>query len=279
MAIRGSNTTPGQRCIKWMLLVINFMFMVTGVLLILVGTTISTIFGDFSDFIDSHFFSPPALLVAVGIIMFGVSIFGCVGAIKHSTMLVNIYGCLMCLIFILEIAAAIAAFCLQSQIREMLIRTMRNAMEKYETSTSDGIDFMQSGLECCGIYSYRDWHELTNLKEDEIPISCCDHYASNLKQEKCEVYQDGCLIRMDILISQSAMLIGTGAITVAFVEFLGILCAFMLAKTIRRNKTIRDARRWQLQQNLGITLPGKVTPPSGYTQMESSGMNITRNEP
>jgi len=280
MAISDSSSTSGMRCVKWMLIIISLMFMITAVLLILVGTTVQMIFGDFNDFIDNHFYSPPTLLIAVGGIMLAVSVFGCLGAIKKSVMLVNIYGCLMFLIFILEISAAIAAFCLQGQIKDMLIRTMNNSMSNYKNQPSKGVDFMQSGLQCCGIYGYMDWQDMFDYPKQEVPISCCYELDQNDKN-LCEIiYEDGCLPRMRILLTQSAMLIATGAITVAFVEFLGILCAFMLAKTLRRNKTIRDARRWQLQQNLGITLPGKLTPPSeGYMQMENSGIGINRSDP
>lgn len=76
---------------------------------------------------------------------------------------------------------------------------------------------------------------------------------------------------MNFIISQSAMLIATGATTVAFVQvsyltielyninlsvlqLLGVLCAFILAKTLRRNKSLREVRRNQFQQNLGMLI-------------------------
>lgn len=39
---------------------------------------------------ESHYFSPAALLVAIGIIIFFVATFGCVGAMKGSTCIINI---------------------------------------------------------------------------------------------------------------------------------------------------------------------------------------------
>lgn len=91
---------------------------------------------------------------------------------------------------------------------------------------------------------------------------------------------------MDTLISKAAMLIATGALTVAVVQFLGVICAFMLAKTIRRTKSIREARRWQLHQALGVmTNPfsfdkqmevntgRQYDPDPEYTQMEKNTPN------
>lgn len=52
---------------------------------------------------------------------------------------------LLSLVFVLEVSAAIAAFALQSQVSEMLIRTMQNAIAIYKQPyMSESVDFMQS---------------------------------------------------------------------------------------------------------------------------------------
>lgn len=61
-----------------------------GFLLISIGTTINSVYYDFELFMESHHFKPAHLLIAIGIIIFFVALFGCVGAIKESTMLVNV---------------------------------------------------------------------------------------------------------------------------------------------------------------------------------------------
>lgn len=55
------------------------------------------------------------------------------------------YACLLSLVFVLELSAAIAGFVLQGQVKEMLVRTMNdsiNAYINYETATV-AVDFMQ----------------------------------------------------------------------------------------------------------------------------------------
>lgn len=54
------------------------------------GTTIYAIYHDVSFFLDEKFFSPATFVIVIGIIMLFVSLFGCVGALKESTCLVNI---------------------------------------------------------------------------------------------------------------------------------------------------------------------------------------------
>lgn len=262
-----------MRCVKCMIFIINLMFLLTAVLLVMVGTAIGTIFGDFEYFIDSHFFSPAHLLVAIGIIIMVVSIFGCIGAIKESTAMINIYGVLLALVFILEVAAAISAFVLRGEVEEMVRRTLNESMASYNTKPyiQDSVDFMQRVLECCGVESYKDWEYFlpipTNPDDIELPESCC---LPSTMQEKCVPFEDGCYTQLGWVVSQSAALIATGATTVAFVQVLGSICAFMLARTIRRTKSLRAARRWQLQQSLGIMT--KLHDPP-YTQMEKSAKN------
>lgn len=278
MANERSDLNTGMRCVKYMIFVINVMFLLTAVLLVTVGTAIGTIFGDFETFIDSHFFSPAQLLVAIGFIMIVVSVFGCIGALRESTAMINIYGLLLALVFILEVAAAISAFALRGQVQEMVRRTINEAMVSYNSNhyVAKSVDFMQSALECCGVESYQDWQffldvdTISNSTENTpmvVPNSCC---RSPTMGELCEPFEYGCLSRMEWVVSQSAALVATGATTVAFVQILGSICAFMLARTIRRTKSLRAARRWQLQQSLGIMT--KPHNPS-YTQMEKSEKN------
>ncbi|KAH8418883.1 hypothetical protein KR222_009070 [Zaprionus bogoriensis] len=292
MAIRELELNSGMRCAKYMLIIVSFMFALTAILLIMVGTTIQTLFGDFSLFIDSHFSSPPALLIAIGFILIAVATLGAYGAVKESVMLINLYGVCLFLVFILEVSAAIAAFVMQTQVRDMLVRTMNEAVVNYESDDNvmTAVDFMQSGLGCCGVDGPDDWKENYSYNKNEshidsddvvVPLSCCGRVADRLDnsdQFDClEPFEYGCFRKMNFILSQSAMLIATGATTVAFVQLLGVLCAFMLAKTLRRNKSIREARRWQLQQSLGVLISGgKVGPPansavSGYQQLESNG--------
>ncbi|KAH8333859.1 CD63 antigen [Drosophila kikkawai] len=296
MANRDLQLNSGMKCAKYMLIIVSFMFALTAILLIMVGTTIQAIFGDFSLFIDGHFSSPPALLIAIGFILIAVATLGAYGAVKESVMVINLYGVCLFLVFILEVSAAIAAFVMQSQVRGMLMRTMHQALAEYESDpyVAAGVDFMQSGLECCGVNQPEDWMDyyspnknLTIGSDDVIvPNSCCgsleeDITDSTHTQVTChETFNYGCFRKMNFIVSQSAMLIATGATTVAFVQLLGVLCAFMLAKTLRRNKSIREARRWQLQQSLGVLISGgKMGPPqnsavTGYQQLDNGEQGI-----
>jgi hypothetical protein len=282
-----ANLNAGMRCVKYMLFLINFMFMVAAILLISIGTTIQSIFGTLEIYVDDHFLSPPALVVATGIILLIVAIFGCVGAVKESTAMINIYGLLLGVIFILEIAAAISAFALQPQVEDMLERTMRDSIVNYREhpNVQKSVNFIQTQLQCCGVIGPQDWDDLPERIDIEsdtvyVPSSCCAEFAPSFTGDlsNCTLYfENGCLNRMNFVISQSTVLIATGALAVAFVQLLGVICAFMLAKTIRRTKSLRAARRYQLQQSLVGAFNEKTNygfKDPAYTQLDNKDKSV-----
>ena len=110
----------GMKCIKYMLLCITAIFVLTSALTISVGTTIYAIYHDISFFLSPYAFSPAIFVIAIGVIMLFVSLFGCIGALKESTCLVNIFAVILSIVFILEIAAAITAYSLRSEVSQFL---------------------------------------------------------------------------------------------------------------------------------------------------------------
>ena len=145
----------------------------TGVLIIAVGTTIHSIYYNFDEFLETRFFSPATLLIVIGSFIFLIAIFGCIGAARESTCMMNVvsnislekktltvrvilfdflfcfqFGVLLGLIFVLEISAGIAAFALQTEIRYTIANNMNETMHesKNDKEAADTIDFIQRGV-------------------------------------------------------------------------------------------------------------------------------------
>lgn len=271
-----NNLNAGMRCIKVIILVISMMFGLTAFLLMAVGSTITNIFNELSIFVDDHFFTPANLMTIISVCLLIVAITGCIGAFKESTMLVNVFAVLLFIVFSMELTASLLAYMMHGQVEMMLLRTMNESLYLYNSNShvEQVIDYIQSGFQCCGIDEPRDWEAILGVKDGEVvvPESCCAELVRNKSDDgyECAFFaRQGCLPMLYDIITQSAMLIASGALTIAFVQFLGVICAFMLAKTIRRTKSIRETRRWQLQQSLGV-----LTNPFSFDKQvveESSG--------
>lgn len=258
-----NNLEVGMRCIKYMLLCVTAIFVLTSALIISVGTTIYAIYYDVSFFLDTQLFSPATFIIIIGVIMLFVSLFGCIGALKESTCLVNIFAIILSLVLVLEISAAIAAYSLRAKVSDMLDTKLRETLPSYYSNpeVTDGFDFIQSRLNCCGVDSYLDWGEVPTDKTGisvaniTVPFSCCaqTHYQviGDVEVDECvKLYANGCLPRITYLIYQSAGLLGAGAMTIAFIQVIGIVFSFSLASSIRKAKSERERRRWEIQERM-----------------------------
>ncbi|CAL7949238.1 unnamed protein product [Xylocopa violacea] len=239
-------------------------------MIISIGTTIYTVYEDFSHFLDPSYFSPATLLILVGILVFVIAFMGCCGALRESTCMVLIFAVSLSIVLILELAAAISAYALQDRIKDLLVDKINATMYQYGSNgeSKEAIDFLQTRLHCCGYNGYEDW---TNMwKNNTIPDSCfllstderfkCtpSMYDSSI----CAFYKTGCIENLSIVVYRSALYIGTGAVAIALIQLTGIMFACMLGRSIRKQKTERERRRWEFRENLvnGYQPLGKSDP-------------------
>ncbi|ENN81659.1 hypothetical protein YQE_00198, partial [Dendroctonus ponderosae] len=128
------NLDFGMRCIKYMLCVANLMFVIVGLLLICIGYTIKTIYLNFDEFMETYYYNPSTLAIVIGFFIFIVALFGCIGALKESTFLVNSYAFFLTIIFILQLSVSIAAYAMRSNIENSVHSNMLQAMKYYDVS-------------------------------------------------------------------------------------------------------------------------------------------------
>ncbi|XP_048522365.1 CD63 antigen isoform X2 [Dendroctonus ponderosae] len=232
---------------------------IVGLLLICIGYTIKTIYLNFDEFMETYYYNPSTLAIVIGFFIFIVALFGCIGALKESTFLVNSYAFFLTIIFILQLSVSIAAYAMRSNIENSVHSNMLQAMKYYDVSYNAFTwNSTQYNLQCCGIYSYGEWSlysnrsgfALTSIVKDKhttlyVPTTCC-------MNEQCSydsLFKDGCLNRLVYVVSQCALLLGVGALCVAFIQVLGIVFASMLAKSIRKVKTQRLVEREERRRN------------------------------
>lgn len=259
------NLEVGMKCIKYMLLCITAIFVITSALIISVGTTIYAIYHDVSFFLDDNFYSPATFVIVIGVVMLFVSLFGCIGALKESTCLVNIFAAILSVVFVLEIAAAITAYSLRGQVTSMLDENLRYTMPYYygNKEVQSAFDFIQSRLNCCGVDTYMDWMEIVpppsvsgiSISNITVPNSCCAEsryeVVDDMDVAECtQLYANGCLPRVFYLVYQSAGLLGAAAMTIALIQIIGIVFSFSLASSIRKAKSERERRRWEIQERM-----------------------------
>jgi len=73
----------GMSCIKYLMFVFNFVFVVCGIALIVVGGVVQG--KDFTQFLNSKYVTAPTILIVVGVIIFVLAFLGCYGSVKKTT--------------------------------------------------------------------------------------------------------------------------------------------------------------------------------------------------
>lgn len=245
----------GQNLVKWLMLIFNLLFWVSGIGLIIVGAVAQGHYKPYLSFLNSGYVSAPVLFICVGAIITLIAFFGCCGAAKESYCMLMTFAVLLGVIFIVEMAGGIAGYVERGKVSEYLEDNMRDGLERYNATTDRAVwDGMQSELKCCGVDSYDDW--LSNATTPaggligSVPLSCCkvkeaafcDRNITNLglncadkdKTDHCPVYSVGCLPLVQTKLENNILAIGGFGIGVAFIQILGIVASCFLAKRVRR---------------------------------------------
>jgi len=298
----------GMKCIKYLLLLINVLYLIISFLMISGATTLKVIFGEYYFILwySSTIDSLSSLWIATGCFLLALSIFGIVAAVKESTLMTNVYGLFLSLIFILQMASAITGFTLITQSNGIVSNSLHQLMYRYpwENSFENTMDWVQSTFACCGNEGPFDWRDIgrfsttpkpyypdsppyytdsppwwystyettpgeptstteeptTTTEKDlgiKMPQSCCK-YGSSYDNNNLicdEYFTRGCQSPLQAIVSESVMMIGSSALIIGVVQILGVVCAFMYARTIRRSKTNRDVQKWAIHQSMGFDRP------------------------
>jgi CD63 antigen len=243
-------------CIKYTLFVFNFIFVVIGIFLTTVGvSTLNNGFKYLTLVETSSFTAPPKLFIALGVIMFVIAFLGCCGAYSENHAMIMAYSVLVGLILILQLGVGIAAFTLQDDVQNVAEKELNVTLHKYHNFTvPDSKDIrsawnlLQSELKCCGVIGYKDWkgtlnEEAAKKNDTLVPSSCCiegivDWCAKDITDGNIDkmdvskiIFTEGCVHKAVEYLAINRF--GAIGISLAVVELLGVICACLLARSIR----------------------------------------------
>lgn len=223
---------------RYMLVIFNFFFVLTGVIIISVGVSAKAYFNEFDHLLDDKYFYISDLLIVIGVIIFFIAFFGCCGAAKENACLTTTFSTLLIVIFVLEALVGIGGVVLRHKTEEFLEETLNKSMSKYnnDSEITATWDVVQSQMHCCGINNYTDWLVGDNKS---LPLSCCQIPAGTRGNFSCTpnvtdtLYREGCLEMFGDYIRDNTSSIEIVGITLAIVQLLGIILSCYLAKQIR----------------------------------------------
>lgn len=230
------------KCVKYLLFIFNLLFLLAGLALIAIGAY-AYVQTSSSGLITS---GPGAaiFLIVIGCIVFLISFFGCAGAINNNHCMVVTFGVLLLIILLLQIAAVVTGFVLKDKLTMALDKEMSESQVEYDNDEfiAKTWNDTQAKLKCCGTTGFRTWNVSAKLSDSHsVPDSCCQNmtfgcgYGKNEPQYASELWESGCTTTIKTLLDSNLFLVAIAAAVVAVLEILGIVFAFSLAHSLRKD--------------------------------------------
>lgn len=233
MALEG-----GMKCVKFLVFFFNFIFWVCGVALIAIGIYALLALGRAPVASLGGSGGSPAAIVVLGVIIFFTSFFGCCGAWRESYCMVTTFVILLSLIFLVEVAAAIAGYVFKDKVHGLVEEGMKEAMRRYgeDSALRAAMDTFQREFSCCGVDNFTDWGSLEPFSSNgSVPTSCCrrEGPGCNLRPSPATVFDRGCLPSLEAWLKKNILVLAAVALGIAFLEILGIVFSCCLMRGIR----------------------------------------------
>lgn len=225
----------GMKCVKFLLFAFNLVFVIAAIALIAVGAYVQVKLVDYYDFFGNQYTGPGILLIVVGVLIFVIAFFGCMGALKENYCLTMTFAVLLGLVFIMMIAGGIAAYVLRNEIEGEVKKILVEAEDNY--NKNDGVtktwDKLQREFECCGVNSSAEWPALPQMN-GTYPKSCCKDEATCTLDKPGDMKTMNCEEAFVSWMEDKVAIIGGVGIGLAFVMVVGVLFACCLARAIRK---------------------------------------------
>ncbi|XP_051865509.1 CD63 antigen [Pristis pectinata] len=223
----------GMKCVKYLMFIFNFLFWISGIALIVIGILVQTKLNGTLHITSVAASGAPIVIIVVGVIINFVAFFGCCGAWNENYCMITTFAVLLVLIFLVEIAAAIAGYVFKDQIRDAFEKSFNETMANYNQSAPNAnIDKLQEQFDCCGSASYRDWFPQLN---NNVPDSCCKHVSPGCGKNtsSTNIYHRGCVQLINDWLKNNIVIVAGVALGIALFQLIGIIFACVLMKGIK----------------------------------------------
>ncbi|XP_050970499.1 CD81 molecule a [Labeo rohita] len=221
------------KCIKYMLFFFNFIFWLTGCVILGVSLWLRHD-NKTSSLLElkyegteapSTFYISVYILIAVGAVMMFVGFLGCYGAIQESQCLLGTFFACLVILFACEVAAGIWGFMHKDKISKELITFYDSVYDKSITLTDT--EQRQTSAAVLKVF-----HETLNCCGKGGVLSVATMWMSDTCPKKTS---DNCHTKIKELFSEKIYLIGIAALVVAVIMIFEMIFSMVLCCGIRNS--------------------------------------------
>ncbi|KAK2889529.1 hypothetical protein QQF64_028295 [Cirrhinus molitorella] len=206
-----SKVQGGMKCVKYLLFIFNFIFWLSGSLVLAVGLWLR--FDPDTDNLlakndaPEHFFIAVYILIGAGAVMMLVGFFGCFGAVRESQCLLGSFFACLLVIFGAEVAAGVFGFLNKDKVVQDVQQYYQSAVEN---SNMTVVSMYREVLDCC--------------KNSESSDPCTD--------------DTDCAKAIEDFFNEKLFIIGYVGIGIAGVMIIGMIFSMVLCCAIRNSREV-----------------------------------------
>ncbi|KAK0054324.1 tetraspanin-9 [Biomphalaria pfeifferi] len=266
--------SAGETCSKIIVVTINLIFLLFGLAALVAGIVfkVGGAWSKVSDFLkiadENSEIKNAGEALALGAIIFGaiivvIAITGCIGACCKVKCLLVLYGIVVIIILLAEIAVVIVVGVKSSDVENKTDEALVKTLDKYKENSADDISKAWSivfkEFKCCGVKGKEDFRNYTSGTSTfyaterpglykgpsyYVPITCCSQFNFEEKKSLTSAdfdnnknclnatnngsYEEGCVKSIiNSVLDHKWAFIGVG-IAIFFIEILVIAMAFYL---------------------------------------------------
>jgi len=228
----------GNKCVKYLVFLFNFLVFVIGIAILALSLSIR-----FSNDVQKYFqklitnsgesinleqmYIPLYVLAAIGSLLLLTGFLGCCGAWCENTCLLALFFSIILILFVAELACGIAILVNKDKFKDQAFKGITTQMKKYfdagfSQEQKDAIDSMQKEMKCCGCNNATDY-------PNQKPPSCYPGPVTTTS-----VYPEGCCTKVWNDMESQLGIVGGVAIGILVIELLAMIFSCILCQAFRR---------------------------------------------
>lgn len=245
----------GTGAMRIILFICNTFVWLIGVALFSTGLYLFLSGKNYEKLVDGSVFSASIIIIVVGFLIALIGFLGCFGAAKKSGGMLLLYGILLLIIITIQIVGGVVSFVFSKQVKDFVKEGLELSLAAYggtnETheAFTNGVDYVQEHLECCGMYGYQDYRNVSAAsywvgsmkKQADVPDTCC-----KMKSTDCGkglftnattdgIYLVGCLDHLKDTVTENLQILGYSALIFVLVEVVNFAAALLLRRRYKKH--------------------------------------------
>jgi len=232
---------------RFALFVLNFLIFGVGLATVILASIIISKNSVYGELLQGGTFTLPICVLIAGLIILLIGFFGCCGALKENSCMLQTYAAVVLLLFIAEVVLGILILVYREEAQDYITKGMKSTFDLYgqkDQSLTKSLDALQHEVHCCGVMSYKDWANFTFGKPNgDVAKGCCidmtDDCFKGMAFESEEVakntiYTEGCYVTLMEDLKGVTLALGITVIILGLVQLMSVSCACGLAKNSKR---------------------------------------------